>query len=415
MLTRSASLLCGVFASALALSQPVAAQRADVIHWWTSGAEARAVAVFVQEYNRRGGSWVDSAVVGGPAARAAAISRIAGGNPPTAMQWNNLVSVRQLAQQGMLANLDEIAVRDNWAENLPPMVNERIRHEGHVVAAPLNVQAANMMFYSSKIFADLGVQPPTTWDEFFTVADRVKAAGLTALAVGVQPAQMVALFQTVLLGSGGADNYRRIWGEHDRTAAAGPAGIRAFEIMRRLTAYVDEASPNRRWNDTTYLVQNNRAAMQIVGDWAKGEFMAGGLTPGREFGCSLAPGNQGHYITVIDVIAFPRSNQAEQVAARTKLAEVLLYPPTQIAFNQQKGSLPVRRDARLPELDACNRIGDEIIAQQPANLLPHIGLSFDADAEGQIGDLMLRFWTTPRMTAEQAARELADIIASAER
>ncbi|MFC0406895.1 ABC transporter substrate-binding protein [Roseomonas elaeocarpi] len=397
------------------LSTPASAQRADVIHWWTSGGEAKAVGVFAQEYGKRGGTWIDSAVVGGPAARAAAINRIAGGNPPTAMQWNNLVSVRQLAEQGLLANLDDIAKRENWAANLPPLANERIRNDGHVIAVPLNIQAANMLFYSTKVFSDLGLQPPKNWDEFFTVADKIKAAGIIPLALGVQPPQVVALFQTVLLGSGGADLYRQVWAQHDAKAAGGPEVIKAFEILRRLTGYVDDGSPNRRWNDTTYLVQNNKAAMQIVGDWAKGEFIAGGLQPGQGFGCTLAPGNAGYYITVIDVFAFPKATGAEQVAAREKLAATVMDPAVQVAFNQQKGGLPARRDATMPALDDCSRLGAEIIAQHPENLLPNVGMAYNADAEGQLGDLMIRYWTTPRMTAKDAAAELSDIVAGAER
>lgn len=34
---------------------PAAAQPADVIHFWTSGGESRAVAVFAREYEKRGG------------------------------------------------------------------------------------------------------------------------------------------------------------------------------------------------------------------------------------------------------------------------------------------------------------------------------------------------------------------------
>jgi glucose/mannose transport system substrate-binding protein len=406
----------GVAALALAFwAGPAAAQRADVIHWWTAGGEARAVREFAQAYAQRGGTWIDSAVVGGPAARAAAINRIAGGNPPTAMQWNNLISVRQLAEQGLLASLDDVAQRERWSENLPPLVNERIRQDGHIIAAPLNIQSANMMFYSTKVFKDLGLQPPGSWDEFFVVADKVKAAGLTALALGVQPPQVVALFQSVLLGSGGAEHYRQVWGAHDSKAAASPATVKAFEIMRRLTTYVDEGSPNRRWNDTAYLVQNNRAAMQIVGDWAKGEFIAAGQAPGREFGCTLAPGNAGYYVAVIDVLAFPVSRGPEAKEAREKLAATVMDPKVQAAFNMQKGSLPARRDATLPEMDACSSIGAKIIVEQPQNLMPNIGAAYNADAEGQIGDLMLRYWTNPRMTPAEAARELSGIVASADR
>src|SRR3954467_2853651 len=91
-----------------------AAQSADVMHWWTSGGESRAVAVFAKEYNKRGGTWVDNASVGPQAEHAAALNRIAGGNPPTAMQWNIAVAVRQLAEQGILASRDDQAKQGNW-------------------------------------------------------------------------------------------------------------------------------------------------------------------------------------------------------------------------------------------------------------------------------------------------------------
>jgi glucose/mannose transport system substrate-binding protein len=93
--------------SIVALTEPVAAQTADVMHWWTSGGESRAVAVFAKEYDKRGGKWIDDASVGPQAEHAAALNRIAGGNPPTAMQWNIGVAVRQLAEQGILTPLDE--------------------------------------------------------------------------------------------------------------------------------------------------------------------------------------------------------------------------------------------------------------------------------------------------------------------
>src|SRR6201982_3242251 len=91
-----------------------AAQNADVMHWWTSGGESRAVAVFAKEYNKRGGTWVDNASVGPQAEHAAALNRIAGGNPPTAMQWNIGVAVQQLAEQGVLTSLDDLAKQGNW-------------------------------------------------------------------------------------------------------------------------------------------------------------------------------------------------------------------------------------------------------------------------------------------------------------
>ncbi len=148
-------------AAALALcAGQAAAQKADVMHWWTSGGESRAVAVFAKEYDKRGGTWVDDASVGPQAEHAAALNRIAGGNPPTAMQWNIGVAVRQLAEQGVLTSLDEQAKKGNWLANLPPLLVKNMTYDGHVIAVPVNIHGANYQFYSIKVFDALNMQPP---------------------------------------------------------------------------------------------------------------------------------------------------------------------------------------------------------------------------------------------------------------
>jgi glucose/mannose transport system substrate-binding protein len=60
---KSLTVTCA-FAGALFCTWHANAQNADVMHWWTSGGESRAVAVFAKEYNKRGGIWVDDASVG---------------------------------------------------------------------------------------------------------------------------------------------------------------------------------------------------------------------------------------------------------------------------------------------------------------------------------------------------------------
>ena len=50
--------------------------------------------------------------------------------------------------------------------------------------------------------------------------------------------------------------------------------IKTFEALRPL---VDEGSPGRNWNDATNLVITGKAAAQVMGDWARGEFALAGL------------------------------------------------------------------------------------------------------------------------------------------
>ena len=61
----------------------------EVMHWWTSGGEAAAVAEFAKAFDATGNNWVDAAIVGGEAARAVMVSRLTGGDPMGAFQFNH--------------------------------------------------------------------------------------------------------------------------------------------------------------------------------------------------------------------------------------------------------------------------------------------------------------------------------------
>jgi len=110
------------FATAFLLAAPASAeeQRAEVIHWWTSGGESAAVKVFADQFTAAGGTWVDTAIAGGANARTAAINRTVGGNPPTAMQLNTGKQFDDLVENDLLTDVDAQAAAQNWKAVLPP-------------------------------------------------------------------------------------------------------------------------------------------------------------------------------------------------------------------------------------------------------------------------------------------------------
>src|SRR5689334_24134987 len=126
-----AALICGAV-PALGQDKP----KAEVMHWWTSGGESAAVKVLADEFNKSGGEWVDTAVAGGENARAAAINRIVGGNPPTASQFNTGKQFDDLVKQGLLNNLDDVAASQNWKGMLPPAFVDAVSRDGHFYAVP---------------------------------------------------------------------------------------------------------------------------------------------------------------------------------------------------------------------------------------------------------------------------------------
>jgi glucose/mannose transport system substrate-binding protein len=396
---------------AVLAAAPAAAQKADVIHFYTSSGESLAIGVFAKEYTKRGGTWVDDPAVGPQAESALAMNRIAGGNPPAAMQWPVGAPTRELNEQGVLTNLDDLAAAGNWAQNLPPLILSNVVFDHHFVTAPVDIHGANWMFYSTKVFKAANLEPPKSWDEFFAQAPKLKAAGYVPLAFGANAQQEGWLFMALLAGVAGSETYLSVSVQHDAKAAGGEGVRKTFEILGRLRQFVDAGSPNRKWNDTLALVETNKAALMIVGDWAKGDLAAANLKIDDDWGCALAPGTQDAYIMTTNSFAFPKTDKADQMAAQRKLAEVLMDPAVQTEYTYYKGSIPSRLDANIKSLDRCAQIGQKVMAQGPAHQLPHFNLAFTPDVLGQIYDVLAQYWSHPDMPADDATRQFASIIA----
>ncbi len=397
----------------LAFVSPALAQKADVITQWVDSGAHRAVTVLVDEFQKRGGTWVDEPVAGPQAQIAVVMNRIAGGNPPAAMQWQLGAPTRQLAENDLLTNLDSLAAAGNWAKNLPPILAKNAMYDGHFYATPLDVAGTNWMFYNIKIFNQLRLQPPKTWDEFFAMAPKIKAAGYIPIAFGANAQQEAWLFMTILAGEAGGQTFLAIASDHDAKAAASPGVQATFEVMGKLRQYVDAGSPNRAMIDTLSLVETNKAAFQIVGDWVKADFAAAHLALDRDYGCALAPNTQDSYVMTVDAFAFPKLDKPDQVKAQLTLAELAMEPAIQTRFALQKGSLPARLDADVSAFDHCSQLGHKVLAEGPTHQLPNFYLMFTPDSYGQITDLLGQYWSHPEMSAADATSQFARIVGNA--
>ena len=125
-------------AIALLLSNQAFAQTAEVMHYWTSGSEAAAIKVIADDVAKKGGTWKDSPVTGYEAARAAVLSRLAGGDAPTSMVVD-LGEIKPLVEQGVLAPIDNIASTKGWQTFLPKLVVDKASVDGHLYAAGAGV------------------------------------------------------------------------------------------------------------------------------------------------------------------------------------------------------------------------------------------------------------------------------------
>jgi glucose/mannose transport system substrate-binding protein len=388
-----------------------AAEPAEVMHWWTSGGEAAAVKVFAERFDASGGKWIDNAVAGGENARAAAINRIVGGNPPASSQFNTGRQFDDLVGQGLLIDMSSVADEGKWRDVIPPAIVEAASRDGKFYAVPVNIHGQNWMFYNKEVFAKAGItQAPTTFDALFADLDKLKASGATPIAWGGQSWQEALVFDAVLLGQGGPELFFKIYRDRDEDALKSPEFLKVAETFGRLRDYVDAGAPGRSWNDATLMVIAGQAGLQIMGDWAKGDFINAGMAPGGDkAGCALVPGAAG-YVMGGDVFVFPKFGDAP-TPAQVLLAKTMLDPQTQVAFSQKKGSIPVRTDVDTSAMDVCAQKGIEMV-KDPALQIPSVNYFASADAVGAIQDVVTDYFSTKDADPQGFVEAFSDALAS---
>jgi glucose/mannose transport system substrate-binding protein len=393
MIAGSALLCAGTAAYA-------AAPRAEVLHWWTSGGESAAVRTLADAYRAAGGTWVDTAIAGGEQARAVALSRIAGGDPPTAALFNASRQFRDLIDQGLLNNVDAVAEREHWAQFLPAPLLDAVRVDGHYYAAPVSIHMPTWIWYSKAAFRKAGIAAePRDFNELFAALDRLKAAGLIALAHGGQAWQDNIVFRAVLANQGGAGLYLRVFRDRDPRAIASPDFRRVLLTFRRLHSYVDAGSPGRNWNDATSLLITGRAGVQIMGDWVKAEFASARQSPGRDYGCIAGFGPRSPYIIQGDAFIFPKTTDPQALRAQQLLAATVTSGAAQLAFSSRKGSIPIRADIDASTLDYCAQLGVAIMKDRTRQL-GNDEAYLTPDQNGAMADVLTDYWNRDRDVAE---------------
>lgn len=406
------------FAAALAATvvMPFAAAQAtdlEVTHWWTSGGEAAAVAELAKAFDATGNKWVDGAIAGsGGTARPIMISRITGGDPMGATQFNHGRQAEELAEAGLMKDLTAVAEKEGWKDIIKPAsLLESCTIDGKIYCAPVNIHSWQWLWLSNAAFEQAGVAVPTNWDEFVAAAPALEAKGIIPLAVGGQPWQSAGAFDVLMVAIAGKETFEKVFKDKDADVAAGPEIAKVFKAAddaRRMS----KGSNVQDWNQATNLVITGKAGGQIMGDWAQGEFALAGQVAGKDYTCLPGLGVNEIISTGGDAFYFPVINDEAKSAAQDVLAATLVAPATQVAFNLKKGSLPVRGDVDLAAANDCMKKGLDILAK--GNVIQGTDQLLSADSQKQKEDLFSEFFANPSMTVEDAQKRFADIIASAD-
>ncbi len=402
------------FAGSTAMST---AAEVEVLHWWTSGGEATALEVLKKDLEAKGFGWKDMPVAGGggEAAMTALRARVTGGNAPTSVQSLGF-DITDWAKQGVVGDLSEAAAAGGWDAVVPAALQGFSKYDGKWIAAPVNVHSTNWVWINKSALDAAGGKAPTTWEELVAVLDAMKANGITPLAHGGQPWQEATVFDGVVL-SLGADFYKSAFIDLDPAALGGEKMVEAFTRLAKLRTYVDDNFSGRDWNLASAMVIEGNGGMQMMGDWAKGEFLKAGKKPGADFVCIRFPGTQGAVTFNADqFMMFKVGDEAK--AAQLQMASSIMDPSFQSAFNVVKGSVPARTDVSNEAFDDCGKKGmaDLAEASTSGNLFGSMahGHAAPAAIKNAVYDVVTAAFNGELAPAD-AAVELAKVVAAAKK
>ena len=401
------TLAAGLLAS-VALPVAALATELEVTHWWTSGGEAAAVAELAKAFDASGDTWIDGAIAGGgDTARPIMISRITGGDPMGATQFNHGQQALELVEAGLMLDLTDVAEAEGWKDKVyPPSLLDSCTVDGRIYCAPVNIHSPEWLWLSNKVYEEIGIPVPQNWNEFVATAPQVEAAGKIPLALGGQPWQSNLAFGALTVAVAGLDIWKQVNIEKNMDVAAGAEMAAVFTAAadaRKLAA----KSTVQDWNQATNLVITDQAAGQIMGDWAQGEFQVAGEVAGTDYTCLPGLGLNAYLSTGGDAFYFPKLDDPEKEAAQKRLAALLVSPEVQVAFNLKKGSLPIRGDVDLAAANDCMKKGLEILAG--GNIMPSGDQLWSPDVQTQLGDLQAEFWKSD-MAPEEAHAKYVDIL-----
>jgi glucose/mannose transport system substrate-binding protein len=340
----------GTFSLGSVAARLAAAQDAgtlEVFSWWTSPGEAPALQALFDAYlaAHPDVEIINAAVAGGAGVNAIAVlqTRLQGGEPPDSWQTHiGRELIDQYVVPGYCEPITDLYTAEGWAEVMPAGLVEQATWESEQYSIPVGVHRGNGFWYNKTVMADNGIEVGDTMsvDEFFAAADKLKAAGIPALALATKDTFAGAqTFENTLLGVVGPETYDALFkGE----APWDDQGVRdAADVYARMLDYINEDHSALTWDGATALVIEGKAGFNSMGDWAYGEVVAKNAQD--VIGWVSHPGTAGSFVLVVDSFTLPvGAPNAEN--ARDWLT-VLGSKEAQEAFNPLKGSIPPRTDA----------------------------------------------------------------------
>jgi glucose/mannose transport system substrate-binding protein len=322
------------------------ATKVEVFSWWTGPGEEEGLAAMIADFKAKnaGIDFINAAVAGGSGTQARQVlaTRLQANNPPDSYQVHAGLELASDIKDGKVQDITYLYDKEGWKQKFPQGLVDALTVDGKLYSVPVNIHRSNLLWYNPATLQKAGISaPPTTWAEFLTQAQTLKAKKITPLSIGPAWTQE-HLMENVLLGELGVDKYTGLW--NGSTDWKSPEVMAALDTFKKVLAVSDVKSAAADWQPALDKVVAGTAAYNVMGDWADGYLKgAKALKYKTGYGVIEAPGTQGVYNFLSDSFTLPVG--APHKAAAEKWLIECGSVAGQDLFNPKKGSIPARTDA----------------------------------------------------------------------
>jgi len=319
-----------------------AVKNVEVFTWWADGGEKAGLDGLVSVFGTACSNFtfVNGAVAGGAGSNAKQVlaSRLTQSDPPDTFQAHAGNELSDYINAGQIEDLSAKYTEWGLSNAFPAGLISNLTVDGKIYSVPANIHRANVLWGNKTVLASAGItQNAATLDAFFADLDKLKAKGVTPLALGKDWTQLM-LFESVLISNLGADKFIGLW--NGSTPWDGADVTKSIADLQKLVSYTNKDRDTFDWTDAEKLVMEGKAGYQLMGDWEAADLDAKGF---KDYSYTVFPGNTGVFQWLADSFVLPKG--AKNVPGTECWLKTVGSAEGQKAFNTKKGSIPARTDA----------------------------------------------------------------------
>jgi multiple sugar transport system substrate-binding protein len=278
--------------------------------------------------------------------QAAVLAGLPTSDTPDMFTWWSGYRIEDLYNQEVLQDLSDIWSQDIADGSLPESLSPAFSFGGKQWAVPLHLSYW-VVFYNKKLFAEKGLNPPTTWDEFLALCDALKAAGVTPLAStqnGRWPSFI--MFEEMVLRT---DPNFYVELTSGRAKYTDPTCVQAMDTWKSLIEKEYFTSFDMDlFNEAPGQFQAGKLAMIPIGTWFQSSFLGAGMVPGEDYDAFIMPNvnpTVTNNVIIVETGVLAVANKSSNIEAAKKMASWWLTPDAQTAWAKDLGDAPANPNA----------------------------------------------------------------------